>query len=368
MLRPFFTRFKGFDLILFIAVFLLMLFGLVTLYSINMSLQDSLFINVKKQLFFVFIGIILIFIFSKIDYRVYQNYNVIIYILAVLLLILVLLIGKNIKGTRGWFFIGGFGIQPVEFAKLALIIYLSKYLTQVSGFIASFSIFLKCFLIMAFLFFLVLLQPDLGSAMVLALIWLLMLLTSGLNKKYILSIICVGLIIAVMGWFFVLRDYQQARILAFIDPSNDPRGVGYNITQSIIATGAGQLIGRGIGFGSQSQLKFIPESQTDFIFAVIAEELGFLGVSLIFILYLIMLFRITKTIRVSKENFGAYLSLGILLYFVIHIVINIGMTIGLMPIAGIPLPFLSYGGSFMIMNCIMLGIIQSVNIINARVT
>jgi len=189
---------------------------------------------------------------------------------------------------------------------------------------------------------------------------MMMLIIIGIKRLHLLSIIAVILVLAFSSWFFFLQDYQKNRILTFIDPSRDPLGQGYNITQASIAVGSGQLVGRGLGYGSQSQLKFLPESQTDFIFAVIAEELGFIGVVIILFFWLIFFWRLIRGLKTCSNDFGVFLVLGISLLFIIHIFVNIGMNIGLAPVTGISLPFLSYGGSFLISSLFMVGLAQSV--------
>jgi rod shape determining protein RodA len=209
--------------------------------------------------------------------------------------------------------------------------------------------------------FLVLMQPDFGSSLVLMVILLVMIFLSGIELKYLAGMFVIGLIIAVIGWFF-LADYQKNRLINFVDPSNDPRGSGYNVIQSVIAVGSGGVNGKGLGHGSQSQLNFLPEKHTDFIFSVIGEEFGFIGIGILLILFLFLLWQLINVARDAKDNYGSLVVIGIVAMFFFHIFENVGMTMGLMPITGIPLPFISYGGSAMVSSIIAIGFIINVDI------
>jgi len=205
------------------------------------------------------------------------------------------------------------------------------------------------------------LQPDLGSAIVLWFIWFGMMLMAGAKKKHIVLIIILVIAFGVAGWFFALKDYQKQRLETFINPANDPLGAGYNLTQSMIAVGAGQFIGRGLGFGSQSQLHFLPESQTDFIFAVIGEEMGLAGVMVMLLLFALIFWRIFLIIKNSKDDFTAFFASGVFILLMMQLFTNIGANIGLLPITGVTLPLISHGGSSMIFVLLLLGIIESIH-------
>jgi rod shape determining protein RodA len=207
---------------------------------------------------------------------------------------------------------------------------------------------------------LILIEPDLGSALVIFFTWLAMLLFSKMSKKQLGALAMVLVLLASFAWMFVLADYQKNRVYTFLDPNQDPQGTGYNVLQSIIAVGSGSVTGRGLGRGLQSQLKFLPERQTDFIFASTAEELGLLGSGLIVSLFGVIFIRLIKAARHARDNFGMYLTLGIFFMLLIQVVINIGMNIGLMPVTGIPLPLVSYGGSSLVTTLLALGLVQSV--------
>lgn len=272
----------------------------------------------------------------------------------------VIFFGHTIRGTKGWFYIGTFGIQPVEFIKFILILFLARYFSTSS----LKSNPLKHLLITgagALVFFLlVLAQPDFGSALLLFSIWLVLILAAGFPKKYFVVIFLVLAVLAAGGWAFYLKPYQKQRILTFLNPSFDSLNQGYNVSQAIIAVGSGGVTGRGVGFGSQSQLKFLPESQTDFIFAVVAEELGFLGAMLVFGFFGIFFARCLLNLKKINNDFGIFFILGAAGLIFIEMFINIGMNIGIMPVVGISLPFLSYGGSSMLSNLMLVGVIESI--------
>jgi rod shape determining protein RodA len=203
-------------------------------------------------------------------------------------------------------------------------------------------------------------QPDFGSALILFFVWLAMIIMAGFNKKYLAVILLIILVLGAFSWLFYFKPYQKERLLTFLNPSFEPLSQGYNVAQAIIAVGSGGLWGRGIGFGSQSQLKFLPESQNDFIFGVISEELGFLGVILVFLFFGIFFYRLLVNIKKINNDFGIFFILGVMSLIFIEMFINIGMNIGVLPVIGISLPFLSYGGSAMLANLIMVGIVENI--------
>jgi rod shape determining protein RodA len=317
-------------------------------------------LNFKKQIFSIVSGLILLFIFAIIDYHNLRNYSNYFYILGVITLIGVFLFGQTIRGTKSWFYLAGFGFQPVEFIKLILILFLARYLSSTSFKINQPKhLFITALGVIIFIV-LILVQPDFGSALILFLAWLVLITLAGFNKKYIISIILTLLIILLGSWFLLFKDYQKQRIITFLNPRANQFNQGYNAAQALIAVGAGGMMGRGIGFGSQTQLKFLPEAQTDFIFAVSAEELGFLGVIFILLFFSIFFYRCLYYLRRLNDNFGIFFILGAASLIFIEMFINIGMNIGLLPVIGISLPFLSYGGSAMVFNLIMVGVIESI--------
>jgi len=349
-----------FDYLLLGAVFLLLVIGLISIYSVGLSDIESKMIFFDKQLLFAVTGMILLFVFSFIDYRFLKSYYKIFLIISFLLLISVLIFGAFIRGTSSWFSVLGFQFQPVEFAKIGLIIFLAAYLSNRAKEFYNWKPILISALISFAMIALVIVQPDLGSAIILFVIWFIMLLFTNINKKKVIIIFIILAILISAGWFVFLKGYQKDRIITFLNPEKDPLGVGYNLSQSIIAVGSGGLAGRGFGLGSQSQLNFLPEQRTDFVFAVISEEFGFLGSFFIILIIIVFLLKILNIIRKSNDNFAVFLALGFLIMFFTQSLMNIAMNVGLAPVIGLPLPFISYGGSSLLMSLIAVGILESV--------
>ena len=345
-----------------LSVFVLFCLGLAALYSVSLSQNNPDFNNFKKQLVFGVLGFAICFILSQINYSGLRVYSRVLYVCCLVLLVLVLFFGQVINGTKGWFAFFGFHFQPVELAKISLIVLLAKFFSnRLQQFYVSKHIIISLLMALSFVC-LIMIQPDLGSSLVIMAIWFILLLLTGIPKKYLLILFVVLLLLFIFVWFVGLAPYQRDRILVFVDPSIDPLGSGYNVTQATIAIGSGGLFGRGLGFGSQSQLKFIPESQTDFLFAVIAEELGFFGVCLVAGFWLLLFYRLIAIAQKARDDFGMFLVLGIAALLFSHFFVNIGMNMGIMPVTGISLPFLSYGGSFLVTAMALIGIAQSVNV------
>jgi len=353
-------HFQKFDWLIFSSVVLLACFGLVEIYSVALGQGGGDFLNFRKQLVFIFGGVGLLVFFSFIDFRFLKSIHRYIYIGAGLILISVLFLGQTIKGTKGWFSVFGLGIQPVEFVKIALIIFLGWFFSNASFKTRPLKYFILSGLSTFFLVFLVLLQPDFGSSLLLIFIWIFMLLITGFDKKYFLIIFLSAAVIFSVAWFLLFKDYQKQRVMTFLQPTQNSLGSGYNSSQAMIAIGSGGLVGRGVGFGSQSQLKFLPEAQTDFIFAVVSEELGFVGSSLMFLFYGILLFRCLFLLNKINDDFAIFFVLGGVGLIFVEMFINIGMNIGIVPVVGIALPFLSYGGSSILANFVIIGIIENI--------
>jgi len=358
------NQIKKLDWTLIITVLLLVSVGLLSIYSISRDGNSKIF---EKQLFYIIFGFFLMFIFFLIDYRVFRDNNFFLlgfYFFSVLLLLSVLLIGKETRGASSWLQFGEFGFEPVELIKLSLVLILAKYFSfrHVEAYRLRHLIISGLYVL--FPLVLLFLQPELGYILVIAIVWLVIIIGAGIKPRHLLLLALIGIIIFSVSWFFLLKNYQQERIVSFLNPHSDPLGTGYNIIQSVITVGSGKFSGRGIGQGTQSQLNFLPEQHTDFIFATIAEEWGFLGSAFVLILFGILFYRLIKISLISSNNFARLFSLGIAAMFLIQIVINIGMNVGLLPIVGIPLPFVSYGGSNMVMSFISLGIIQSIVVRN----
>jgi len=352
---------KNFDWIIFSAVILLSAFGLMEVYSVALGLGSHDLVNFYKQAFFVGLGIILLFLFTFTDYHFLKSLSKYFYWFGVLILVSVLVLGQTINGTKGWFNIFGFGIQPVEFIKIILIIFLAGYFSNLATKVKTLRHFI--FSLVSTLLFagLIILQPDFGSALVLMSIWLVMVVMAGFDKKYFIAIGLMAVLLSGVAWFS-FKDYQKQRITTFLNPSYEScsKQECYNSFQAIIAVGSGGLTGKGVGFGSQSQLKFLPEAQTDFIFSVVAEEMGFLGVVLVLSFFGILYFRSISALKKINNDFGIYFILGLLGFILTHMFVNIGMNIGLLPIVGLPLPFISYGGSATLSLFMAVGIMENI--------
>ncbi len=352
------------DWVLLSAVFLLLSIGLAVLYSISNTGSENFSSSVFfKQVFFSVLAVFVMIFFSFTNYHYLRSYSTSIYFATLFILLIVLIFGETVRGTSGWIGLGFFNIQPVEIAKISLVVFLASFISQKKMEIGEAGRLIASFVLTSIMLFLIIKQPDFGSAMVLLSVWAGMIFVMGINKKLLLVIISSAIICSTLGWF-QLAEYQKNRITSFIDPTRDPRGAGYNVKQSIVAVGSGGLIGKGIGHGSQSQLNFLPEKHTDFIFASIAEELGFLGSISVISLFGIVFYRIRRIAQLASDNFGYLVSVGLLIMLFVQTFINIGMNIGIVPVTGIPLPFLSYGGSSLISVFAAIGIL--INIYSRR--
>lgn len=333
-----------------ISSFLLFSTGLLVIFSSSTSLAIL-------QLIFIVFGIIFYLAISQIDYRALGNLISPLFFLVLILLIIVLILGFESRGSVRWIPLGLFNLQPSELAKPILILFLARFF--VSKMSNLFNLLRSLLLISPF-FLLVFIQPDLGTTLTIGAIWLGMVFATKLGWKKIITLVIILLMVFPFGWF-TLRDYQKQRIATFIAPGSDPLGVGYNVIQSTIAVGSGQFFGRGLGHGTQSRLQFLPEYRTDFIFAAIAEELGFLGSTLILLLYLFLISYCLKVASDSADYFGSLIATGVAVMLLFQTFVNIGMNIGLLPITGITLPLISYGGSSLIATMVSLGLVASVS-------
>jgi len=356
----YFERFRRADWILLFATFALVLFGLAAIYSVALSQEASDFLLVKKQVVAGVIGFCLLFAMGLSNFRLLRSYSLAMYLVGIALLAGVLLFGSTIRGTTGWFDFGVFSFQPVEFMKLALAVQLATYFSQHARKAIGLKEIFESGIMAVIPVSLTVMQPDFGSAMLLFAIWFVVLLFAGIRMREVGLLVGVFLIIGVVGWTFLLADYQRSRITTFLDPTSDPLGDGYNVTQAIIAVGAGGWLGRGLGFGSQSQLKFLPESQTDFVFAVIAEELGFVGIVLVFAAFGLLFFRMYRHASLTRDDFTSFLLIGIGALLFVQFFVNVGMNLGMLPVTGVTLPLVSYGGSSLVFTLWMLGVVQSV--------
>ncbi len=354
------NQFAKFDLITIAAMFFLIATGLIAIFSLSLESERVGFNNFEKQSIHVLLGCIVFLIFSLIDYRIWKTHSGNFYLIGLALLVAVLFFGVNIRGTSGWFKLGFFNIQPAEIMKLALIIALARYFSQIKPGLVSFKHLIVSFGYVLIPVFLAAKQPDMGSAVVMIMIWFAMVLLSGINKKYIIGVVVMGFLTIIFGWGFILKPYQKDRVQSFLNPGSDPLGDGYNVIQSMIAVGSGGVHGKGVGHGSQSKLNFLPEKHTDFIYATIAEERGLVGVGIVIGLFGVLLYRLRVTYRASRDSFGKFLVGGVTMVIFFQAFVNIGMNIGIMPVAGLSLPFLSYGGSFVLTTLAFMGLAQSV--------
>lgn len=355
MVRDWLLKFKHIDWWLFAATLPLLGAGLVTMHSFT---EASYYF--ERQLLWVIMAIILFFLASIVDWRFLRRSGVIVFLFLFLILMLLGLsaFGRIAGGAQSWFAFGGVFLQPADFMKLALILILAKYFSRRHIEIAYLRHILISGIYAIIPFVLILSQPDFGSAVIIFCLWFGMTVASGISKKHLFAVFAIGLISFAGLWLFVFKPYQKARIATFIHPLADVRGAGYNAFQSMIAVGSGQLLGKGVGQGTQSRLKFLPEYQTDFIFAAFAEEWGFVGGFIVFILFGVIIWRVLLNAMLGSGNFESLYGIGVAVLFLSHFIINVGMNIGLLPVTGLTLPFLSYGGSHLIVEFLALGILM----------
>ncbi len=359
-MNNFFSKFKYLDIPLAIGSGLLLLAGLAMLYAISFS-GDTMPLF-YRQLAVAGLGVIIFLLSAFYNYQRLAKINRYIYPCMLVILLVLLLFGREIKGSSRWVDLGIVSFQPAEFVKLMVVLGLARLLYLRRGEINSWKNILLSLLYIVLPTTLIILQPDLGSALIVLAVWGGMLLLSPIRKQAVILLVVAGLAIAGLSWKFVLQDYQRHRIDVFLNPDLDPQGKGYNVRQAIIAVGSGGVAGRGLGKGLQSQLRFLPERNTDFIFASVAEEIGFMGSIVLVGLYGFVFWRMVKIMEFARDDLGMYIVGGVLWMLLGQVLINIGMNIGLMPVTGIPLPFMSYGRSSLLVVCMALGIVQNVAI------
>lgn len=368
---------KNIDFLLLIAMGIIVAMSLVVLSSAAANLADDPLYYTKRQALWAVIGLGLLFIILAFDYKTMARMAPYLYLVNLAILGAVLVAGAEAKGAQRWIEMGPFQFQPSEFSKLLLIITLAHFLARRQGELNRLRDFLPVFLFALPPVLLVFRQPDLGTAMVLVVIVVVMLFLAGANVALVGGIVGGAFLVAVLalvahfhwGLPLPLEDYQIQRLVVFLDPYADGmggRGAGYHIIQSEVAVGSGYLWGKGLGNGSQSQLEFLPEPHTDFIFSVVGEELGFVRSLFLLAMYWLVIWRSIVAAQKAPDAYGALLAGGVAAMFLFHVLVNIGMTIGLMPIAGIPLPLFSYGGSSMLSNLIALGLVLNVRIRSLR--
>ena len=354
----FFSQIRRLDLALTGGIFVLALFSLVSLYSFNRVLF-------QKQLIWYILFFLTVFFGSYVNWRwliTQAWFRHSLYWVSVFLVFIANFQTHSIRGTKSWISVGSFQFQPAEMVKLALILLLAGFFSRryVEAWLGRNILISLFYAGLPSLF--VILHPDLGSALVIMGIWLGFLFLGGFHLKRVLIIFFVFLLVAVIGWFFVLRPYQKDRFTGFLFPDRDPLGASYNVIQSKIAIGSAGFLGKGFGFGTQTHLQFLPEAETDFLFSAFIEEWGVLGGILLLLTFLFVVFSITGLGLFSRTNDYRFISLGVALVLMIHFFVNAGANVGLLPVTGIAFPFLSYGGSHLLTLGILVSIIQRVKI------
>lgn len=349
-----------FDWILMFSTLVLFAFGLSAIYSVELSRESADFLFVRKHLIAFAIGFVALTVMANANYLQLRNLGRALYVLGILLMVGVLFFGTELQGTTGWFIFFGVSFQPVEFMKVALAVELARYFGEHARRRFGWKEIVSSGLLVAVPAGLTILQPDLGSAVLLIGMWMVVIFFAGIKMRHVAVLAAVMAVMIAISWAFLLQPYQRDRVEVFLNPESDPLASGYNITQARIAIGSGQLFGRGLGFGSQSQLKFLPESQTDFVFAVIAEELGFLGVLVVLAAIGVLLWRILLVAQRSRDHFSTFLAISVFGILFVQITVNIGVNLGIMPATGVALPFVSYGGTSLLVSLLMIGVIQSI--------
>lgn len=352
----------NFDWTLFFLVIALVAIGILNIFSADFSMNDfKLNPQYIKQIKWAFLGLAAMVVAFSIDYRFIARYAYVLYGISLLLLIAVLLFGTISNGSQRWITLWGFSFQPSELVKVTVILVMARYFSEhkmVGGY--ELKDLWMPFALMLLPFVLILKQPDLGTALILAIIFFSMALFVGIRLKSFLIASIMGIVMTPIGWFF-LKSYQKERILTLFSPERDPLGTGYHIIQSIIAVGSGGILGKGYLKGTQTQLQFLPEQHTDFVFSVFAEEWGFIGGVVLIFMFLILILLGLKIALHSRDLLGTLIAFGISILIFWKVFINIGMVLGILPVVGIPLPFLSYGGSAIVILMMSIGLLLNVS-------
>ena len=353
---------RGWDWTIVICTLLLVAIGISVIGSATHVNQTGITAQsmVLRQFLFFLINAVLVVLMSTFDYRRLKDYSKWIYGITILLLVAVMAVGTSALGAQRWIQLGPITLQPSEFTKFLMIVCMAKMMEGKIGKLNSFREVLPTFVYILVPTALVFLQPDLGTSLVYMAIYMGLLYIAGIRMKLVRIVLGIGLVLAPFGWF-ALKEYQKQRILVFLNPNIDPYGSGYHIIQSKIAIGSGLIFGKGLFQGTQSQLNFLPENHTDFIFSVIGEELGFVGCMVVLFLMFMLIYRAIRIAYTARDNFGMLLAAGIATYFTFQIMVNVGMTTGIMPVTGIPLPFISYGVSALTTNMLAVGLLLNIS-------
>ena len=334
----------------------LSLLGILTMHTFGQGASLA-----PRQLLWLVVALLVYLVIVSIDVHFLRRQPVVLalYMLSAVLLALLLVVAHPVMGAKAWFSLGPISFQPADLAKLALIALLAKYLSRRHVEIADWRHIIISGAYAALLTFLILVEPDLGNAIIFGTLWLGMLLVSGVSYRHLAAIVLIALIAGTVLWFGGLQPYQRTRLLSFVNPAGDIHGAGYNAYQSKVAVGSGQVFGKGVGYGTQSKLRFLPEYQTDFIFAAFAEEWGLVGMTLLFALYGLLFARLVEIARASATNFDAFFTLGVLILLAAHVIIHSGINLGLLPVTGTTIPFMSSGGSHLVLEFGALAIVVS---------
>lgn len=340
----------------FVPALLISLAGLVTMNSFS---GENYFFS--RQSLWIVVALVCFFFANYIDWRFLRRTKVIVSLYAFITIVLVSLffLAQATRGVQSWLQFGSLAFQPSDLAKLIIILILAKYFSRRHIEIRNIKHIIISGVYALIIFLLVFLQPDFGGAVVIFGIWLGMVFVSGISKRHLLAVILLGILAVSLMWFFAFAPYQKARIITFINPLTDIQGSGYNAYQSMVAVGSGEILGKGIGQGSQSKLRFLPEYETDFIFAAFVEEWGFIGAALLLVLFFYLVWRIVDSASKAETNFETFFALGLAIFFLVQILIHVGMNIGVMPVTGITLPLMSYGGSHLLIEWLSLGMLSS---------
>ena len=353
--------FKNMDWGILFCVIVLLVIGLIALFS---ATQGADYEELKKQVMWLAISIPITILLIVIDYNTISKVSIILYFVVIVSLIAVLFT-DSVNGATSWFNIGSISIQPAEFAKIIVIITLAMYISKIQeknkNEISKIGKLLIALTIVAIPVLLIIKQPDYGTAIAFVIATILMLFVAGIKKRYIIVGTILVIVLVPTLYFYVLPDHAKSRIDVFLNPHLDPRGAGYNVIQSKLAIGSGEFLGMGVLKGNQTQLGFLYPKSTDFIFAVIGEEMGFIVAATVIIMYVILITKAIFIAKTAKDNLGSYIAIGIVGVFIFHMAENIGMTMGLLPITGVPLPFVSYGGSSLLTNLAMIGLLLNIS-------
>jgi rod shape determining protein RodA len=363
---------RPFDFILLVAAIALTGYGLLLIYSGSLTSSgnqtDVLAGPVGRQLAFAIVGLAACTVVSRLDYRLLAQAAAGMYFGLLGALLFVLTVGVQIYGSRRWIDIGGQHIQPSEIGKLIVILVLAKYLSDNREHVKELRVFLTSLVIAAVPALLVFAEPDLGSASIFLLIWLGMVIMAGADMRHVLGSLGMVLAMAPFALIAIVTDYQRERISLFLDPNSDSLGSGFNILQAEISVGSGGLFGKGLTQGTQTQLDYLRTQTTDYVFSVLGEELGFVGAMILFALFILLLMRGLRAASISRDGFGQLIAVGVVIFILFQAFINIGVNIRLFPVTGIPLPFISQGGSSLITVFIAIGLLESVIVRQRQVT